>query len=120
MVAEDEDALICDMAQYYHVLNWRGLPLRLAAVLAAGLPAESRTIRRMSGQRHTAEELYSALIIDRLSLLVWQNTADGQKGRNQPKSLFDSMVHEADKPHIQSFDSAADFEAAREKIIGGQ
>ncbi|MBO7722484.1 MAG: hypothetical protein J6S27_01735 [Thermoguttaceae bacterium] len=31
MVREDETALICDLAETYHILDWRALPLRTAA-----------------------------------------------------------------------------------------
>jgi len=41
MSAIDRDALICDFAQYYH-LNLDEQPVRYAAILACGLPADSR------------------------------------------------------------------------------
>ena len=50
LIASDEDALICDFAQYYHVLDWHALPLRLAATLAAGLPETSRSLRKAAGR----------------------------------------------------------------------
>jgi len=42
MLAIDEDALICDMAQVYHVTDIRALPVKTLAVLACGLPADAR------------------------------------------------------------------------------
>ena len=38
-----EDELICDMAETYHVLNWRELPLKTAAILASAPAACPRT-----------------------------------------------------------------------------
>ena len=43
MLAADEDAVICDFAEVYHVLDLRALAPPLAATLAAGLPPDSRT-----------------------------------------------------------------------------
>lgn len=37
MVAVDEEALICDFAETYNILDWRELPCRTAAILASGL-----------------------------------------------------------------------------------
>ena len=37
MLALDEDAFICDMAQTYHVYDIRSLPLPYLATLASGL-----------------------------------------------------------------------------------
>ena len=34
LVSRCEDELICDMAETYHVLNWRELPLKTAAIAA--------------------------------------------------------------------------------------
>ena len=36
MAARFPEELVCDMAETYHVLNWRALGLPLAATLAAG------------------------------------------------------------------------------------
>ena len=50
MAALAPDELVCDMAETYHVLDWRALPLRLAATLAAGLPETSRSLRKAAGR----------------------------------------------------------------------
>lgn len=42
MIATDEDALICDLAETYHVFDYRGLPLKTAAALASGLRNDAR------------------------------------------------------------------------------
>lgn len=77
MVHADEDALICDFAETYHIFDWRALPVRLAATLAAGLPETSRIRMKMAGAKMTASLLMQAAMVDRLSLLVWMQT----KGR---------------------------------------
>lgn len=72
LIASDEDALICDFAQYYHVLDWRTLPLHLVATLAAGLPESSRCMLKLSGQIVPLETLLQAETVDALHLLYWR------------------------------------------------
>lgn len=45
MVAEDEDALICDLAETYQIYDYRSLPLQKVAVFCAGLRENSRIKR---------------------------------------------------------------------------
>lgn len=52
-----------------------------------------------------------AIIADRLGILVWHNTKDGKKGRNQPKSLFKDLTEEKKpKEELETFQTAEDFE----------
>lgn len=120
MVAVGEEDLICDFAQTYHVLDWRALPLKTAAVLAAGLPPDSRIMRRLTGERIGLTDALLASALDRLKLLVWQNTEDGHKGRNMPESTYEVLTgrsHSAKK--VRSFRTPEDFEAARARIMEG-
>lgn len=106
------------MAQYYHVYDYRGLPVSTLAALAAGLPAESRVMRKVSGSKLTPEQTLLAAIADRLGLLVWMQTKDGHKGRNRPKSILSELTRdETEAP--ESFASPADFEAERERLLRG-
>lgn len=113
-MAAHGDELTCDFAQFYHVLDWRALPVALASVLAAGLPAESRSVRRLQGLPVPLETLLLAAATDRLSLLLWRQTRDGQAGRNPPPMLTETLLRSASprgetKPEIQTFASGADF-----------
>ena len=119
MAAADEDALRCDFAQVYRVLDFRRLPLRTAAVLACGLPEESRIIRKLSGSRIDVTTALLARIFDAVAILAWQNTEDGHKGRNPPKSLFEKLMGSDDTEHPKGFASAADFRAAWAAITAG-
>ena len=42
MMALDEDALICDFAETYHIYNIYGMPVQYIATLAIGLRDDSR------------------------------------------------------------------------------
>ena len=125
MLHESETALICDFAEYYHVLDWRGLPLTTAAALAAGLREDSRSMMALSKSKVSSDTLLRALMVDRLSLLVWAKTKDAQKGKNRPKSIIDSILRATEEPAkqkpklTQGFATGADFEAARARILQG-
>ena len=106
------------MAETYHVLNWRELPLRTAAVLASGLHEDSRTFRKLNGQKITADKYLQIAILDQLRLLVWLQTKDGKKGKNQPKSLLHEVLEQKERPQITGFRTPEEFEKRR-KIIEG-
>ena len=70
----------------------------------------------MSDERLTIEQTLMAGILDRLSILLWSKTKDGQKGINQPKSIIES-VNEKPKEKITSFESGEDFMEFRKKFV---
>lgn len=116
MISRDEGALICDMAEYYHVLDYKGLPLQTAAALAAGLPEDSRSIRAMTGSRLTLSERLQAMTADLLRLLVWMRTEDGHKGRNRPASILQILSEGPQEPECQGYESGEDFREAWESL----
>lgn len=118
MISLDESALICDFAETYHILDYRALPLRTAAVLACGLREDSRIKMKLAGMKIPPEMMLQASTVDRLSMLVWAKTKDAQKGRKAPKSILEQLTKEQDpEKEIKPFESAAEFDAAREKLL---
>ena len=116
MVAVDEEALICDFAETYNILDWRELPCRTAAILASGLRNDSRIKMKINGMRYSTDTLLLASACYRLSFLVWAKTKDGQKGRNRPKSIFEKMIENIEEKAIE-FNSVEEFEKYRKTII---
>lgn len=121
MIATDEDALICDMAEVYQITEMRELPARTLAVLAFGLPAESRSKTALAGVQLPPKTLLLALIADKLATLVWFNSEDGRKKRNRPASIVEAITKARAKEtnDIQTFASGADFQAAWDRESGG-
>ena len=115
LIASDEDALICDFAQYYHVLDWRALPLRLAATLAAGLPETSRSLRKAAGRTVDFETELLAYAADRLTQVLWWLHNDTSK----PPSVLADLRGEADTSNVQCYASAEEFDAALAALKGG-
>lgn len=118
MIAADEDALIADFAETYHVLDWRALPVSTAAALASGLSPDSRVRRKMSGAMAPTDITLLTAAVDRLSLLVWAQSKDAQKGRNRPQMLMDSLTAKNKKGNdVATFRTPEDFEAARTRLL---
>ena len=117
MVATGEDDLVCDFAEVYRIYDWRSISVRLAATLAAGLPDDSRSIRRLIGLPCGMDTLLLAAIADRLSLLVWAKTKDAQKGRKKPQMITEGLLKKTDKKDIESFGDIDSFEAARRRFF---
>ena len=67
MLALDEDAFICDMAQTYHVYDIRSLPLPYLATLASGLGMDSRIRLKAHGLKASWATAMLAMYIDALS-----------------------------------------------------
>lgn len=117
MIKIDENALICDLAETYHIYNYRQLPADLVAVFSVGLRENARIKMAISGQRVPLETLLLASIADRLGILAWQNTEDGHKGRNAPKEFVSILTEEPKEREESVFKSGEDFENARARIL---
>ena len=121
MLAADRDALICDLAETYHILDVTALPVPLLATLAAGLRGDSRIRMAMAGETTRTGELLQAAMLDRLTTLCWMQTRDGAHGRRRPPSVVD-VISGKDKPKQTNtrpvaFATPADFERARARIL---
>lgn len=118
MIATDEDALICDLAETYKIFDYRALPVSLLATLSLGLSDSSRIKMKLSGQTQSFDRLLLAGITDRLSMIAWALSPGNE---NRPASLFAALTggRVEDGNDVQAYRSAADFEAERERLLKG-
>lgn len=84
--------------------------------MCVGLRDDSRIKMRQAGLEMKPVEYLLAAICDRLSILTWQNSKNGTKGKNFPKLLLSAKE---EKKEIVAFDSPEAFEEARRKILEG-
>lgn len=120
MYALDRDALVCDFAETYRVLDMWALPVPLLAVLASGLREDSRIMMKMGGVSYVPAYISAAKAADELAMLLYSFTEDAAKGRNRPELLSDFIVEKQEpKQTNQGYDSGEDFLAAWEKITKG-
>lgn len=119
MIRIDRNALICDLAETYHLFDLGSLPARTVAILACGLRDNSRIKMKIRDTSVSPEILLIAQAVDRLGILVWQNTKDARYGRNIPESITQRLLDPKEEPKYKydSFDSPEEFEAARTRIL---
>lgn len=90
------------------------------AALADGLPAESRSKRRLTGQKYPDNLLMLALILDVVKIIAWRQTEDGIQGKNPPPSMYEALTgteRKVPERNYMVFESGDDFEAARNEIL---
>ena len=119
MIERGEDALICDLAETYHIYEMRSFRASYIATLAAGLREDSRIMMLFSGNKIRPSLLLQAASLDKLALLWWAETKDGQKNRNRPESVVESLTKEnkqTEEPPIV-FESAEEFNRVREEML---
>lgn len=108
MIALDEDALICDFAETYHIYNMRDFPCDYVATLAMGLRENSRIKMKAAGLRVDFNTLLLAHIADNTAINVYAKTKDAKTGRNKPKSMAEILMKDPDK-EVKIFGSGEDF-----------
>lgn len=119
MIKLDEDALICDLAETYHIYDYRQLPATKVAVFSLGLRDNSRIKKKISNQPIDFDRLLLASISDKLSYLLWSKTKDGAKGRNKPKSILEMLTEPKKQSNQLAFHSGEEFEQMRTRILAG-
>lgn len=118
MIGADEDALFCDFAETYHIIDFYQLPVEIAARLATGLRDNSRIKSLLAGRIQPLDTYLLASAVDNLRYLVWAQTKDAEKGRNKPKPISTDFLIKKDK--IKGYSSFEEFDRMREKILGVQ
>jgi hypothetical protein len=117
MLRTDKNALICDLAETYHIFDYKQLPPSQVAILAIGLRDNSRIKMKLSGSKVPPDIFLLVGIFDRLNLLFWSKTKDAEKGRNRPKPLLSLLYEEQKDTDIRAYSSGEDFLKEREKLL---
>ena len=98
--------------------NFRKLPARYAAILAAGLRDESRTKMKLAGTNVDFKTVMLASIYDRVNWMAWTQTEGAQKRKTKPPDrVLDALLGVVDDSKPARYDSAEAFEAARRQIL---
>lgn len=117
MLATDRDAVICDLAETYRILDYRALPVRLLAVLASGLRENSRIKLKMSGMQQPMDIMLQAASLDTLNLLFWSKTKDAEKNKGRPKSVLKAITNPPKQEEdVLRFRDAEHFRAAWKRM----
>lgn len=115
MIELDEDALICDLAETYHILDYRSLPVKLVATLSAGLRDDSRIKLHAADSSVSLETIIMATISDNLTML-----RAGFDKRNKSRPFLFTDIISGDKKHnkVKGFRTSKEFEATLARIRG--
>ena len=92
----------------------------MAAILASGLPEESRCRRRASGDKFPMDTVLLAHIADHVALLLWRYA---KQGTPQPESCLAILEGQTEeKPKLRVFRDGAAFEKALSRFVapGGE
>lgn len=117
MIALDEDALVCDFAETYHIYDLWSLPVAYAATLAVGLRENSRIKQKASGINVDINTILLAHIADNTAINVYFKTEDAQKRVNSPTSLLKLITKSSDSD-TKKFESGVDFMNEWRRING--
>lgn len=120
MLDLDEDAVLCDFAETYHIYDIYQYPCEYAATLAAGLRDDSRIRQKQKGLRISPELFALGICADSLRTLIWFKTKDGQKHRNRPPSILEALSGEKQSKKkvndIRAFESGEAFMEAWNRL----
>lgn len=117
MVNEDEEALICDLAETYQIYDMRELPLSKVAVFSCGLREDSRIKKKLAGVELDLNTLLLTVCADSLQFMAWCQTDNARKNINRPQSLLELLTKTEKKTDIVGFASVEEFEKHRQAII---
>lgn len=119
MIDANEDALICDLAETYHIYDYRSLPARMVATLAVGLRNDSRIKMFLSNEPLPFEQMMMVKIYDVLNWLAWVEIRTNSKSKSKPPERLEDRIRKktAEKSDAQVFNTVADFEAERHKML---
>lgn len=109
MIAIDEQALICDLAEVYGIFDYKKYPVTLIGTLAYGLREDSRIKLKISDQPVSNDTLLLAHIADRLGVMITDKKL---------YSFVDSLCKDGkqEKKTVKGYKTSEDFEAELRKI----
>lgn len=88
----DKTALMCDMAETYHIYEMERLPVDMAAAFVSGLHDDSRIKKKISGVQIGLTDQILLHILDSVRYFKWSFTEDAHNGGTPPESIYDRMM----------------------------
>jgi hypothetical protein len=118
MLGMDRDAVICDLAETYGVLDYKALPVDTLATLCAGLHEDSRIKMRMMDCQKVDPSFALVRISDTLTVIYYMlRCIGGDKSADIPALYQDIMTGKQEPKHNTGFASIEEFEEARKRML---
>ena len=111
--------MICDLAEYYGIYDYKGLSVKLLITLVFGLREESRIKTKLNGFDIPINTYLLGYIADSLAFIAWSKTDGARHNRNRPQSILESWKKTQEKQEYVSFASVEEFEMTRARILKG-
>lgn len=110
MIGQEKNLIICDLAETYQIYDYHRVPVKMLGALVSGLGPDTRIGMKLSGRKAPMDVVLLAKIYD------------GLFGESEKDSLVRVFLIEEDAGKTESdgkerFESAEDFEAARNRIM---
>ena len=102
--------MICDLAETYHIFNYREYPPLLVGTLVVGLRDDSRVKMFLSGQKVPLDRVLMARAVDELAFQSWTHSRDAQKNKNRPKSVLQALMGEPKREEYATFETMEEFQ----------
>lgn len=115
MIKVDENALICDLAETYHIFNYKEIAADKVAIFAIGLRDDSRIKMKISGSKLDFKTLLLAKLVDDFAMLLWSKTKESRKGLNKPYQIIGSLFKK--ESDVKAFQSGKDFELEKQRLL---
>ncbi len=112
MIQTDEASFICDMAETYHIFDYKAIPFDLLVTLANGLRETSRIRCKMADIPIEMTTFFLVGIYDELKWIAWTKSEDAQHGRNCPDRILPKLLGVEEEKEIMSFATPEEFERA--------
>lgn len=106
MLSVDRDALLCDLAETYHIFDLRALPVVTLAALSFGLRDDSRIKMKLTGIEYVPNYILLASIADNLKMLRYNLLSE--EG-DPPPPLYTDIIFGKDDKQKEPY-TAEDFE----------
>lgn len=112
---DSEDKIICDLAQYYGILDYTQIKPNILATLVFGLPDDSRIMKEISKAKMGYKDSVLALIFDMLQIIAFKQ--GHKKNAQRPESLFKKLMSVEKKDELMSFSTPEEYEEWRKEHI---
>lgn len=107
--------MICDLAETYHIYDYKRVPGRLLGTLVAGLGVNSRVSQKLAGLEAPMDTVLTALLVDEVRNVT--RMLGGVKDKEKPLSER-FFTNSAPVREELTFKTGADFERERARLLG--
>ncbi len=116
MLGADRDALLCDLAETYHIYDLKALPVLTLAALSFGLREDSRIKMKLAGLTYIPPVFLLASTCDNIALLRYNLFASENDGL--PTLYMDRILgKEQPERETEGYQTAEECQAALDKYI---